>query len=88
MESDSEEPQREEVKKMGIEKKPSEMLRNLDRDTAQQLHKTRQRELIEIADDILRAATEYAQRETISEEQAIELMKVAAILKAAEALKG
>ena len=73
---------------MGIEKKPSEMLSNLDRDTAQQLHKTRQRELIAIADDILRAATEYAQREKISEAQAIELMKAAAILKAAEALKG
>ena len=73
---------------MGIEKAPSEMLSNLDRDTAQQLHKTRQRELIAIADDILRAATEYALRENISEAQAIELMKAAAILKAAEALKG
>ena len=83
MESDSEEPQREEVKKMG-----SEMLNNLDRNTAQQLHKARQLELIAIADDILRAATEYAQRENISEAQAIELMKAAAILKAAEALKG
>lgn len=73
---------------MGIEKAPSEMLSNLDRDKAQQLHKTRQRELIAIADDILRAATEYAQRENISEAQAIELMKAAVILKAAEALKG